>query len=41
VQAGVQRIANAVTRTIEGEAGIMWSLLLLVLFVSLIAGRER
>ena len=39
--AGLQRSVEAVTRTIEGEAGIMWSLLLLVLFVSIIAGRQR
>jgi hypothetical protein len=38
---GLQRGAEAVTRTIEGEAGIMWSLLLLVLFVSIIVSGER
>lgn len=35
---GAQRLLTAFTRTIEGEAGIMWGLLFLVLFVSLIAG---
>jgi hypothetical protein len=38
---GLQRGAEAMTRTIEGEAGIMWSLLLLVLFVSIIVSGER
>ena len=37
----LQRLADAVTRTMEGEAGIMWGLLFLVLFVSLIAGGPR
>lgn len=34
----LQRLAGGITRTMEGEAGIMWGLLFLVLFVSLIAG---
>jgi len=37
----LQRLATGVTRTMEGEAGIMWGLLFLVLFVSLIAGGSR
>ena len=40
LHAGSQRVAETINRTIEGEAGIMWSLLLLVLFVSIIARRE-
>jgi len=36
-----QHTAESITRTVEGEAGIMLSLLLLVLFVSLITGRAR
>ncbi|MFH1184461.1 MAG: hypothetical protein V1755_05415 [Chloroflexota bacterium] len=38
---GLQRAAETITLTIEGEAGIMWSLLLLVLFASLIASRDQ
>jgi hypothetical protein len=38
---GAQRLLMGFTRTIEGEAGIMWALLFLVLFVSLIAGGRR
>jgi hypothetical protein len=37
----LQRLAESITRTMEGEAGIMWGLLFLVLFVSLIAGGNR
>jgi hypothetical protein len=35
------RVAMTITRTLEGEAGILWSLVVLVLFVSLIADRAR
>ncbi|HET6846110.1 MAG TPA: hypothetical protein VFH29_04705, partial [Anaerolineales bacterium] len=38
---GARRLVTGFTRTIEGEAGIMWALLFLVLFVSLIAGARR
>jgi hypothetical protein len=38
---GLERTAQTITRTIEGEAGIMWSLVLLVLFASLIASRDQ
>jgi hypothetical protein len=38
---GIQAVTLTVTRTLEGEAGIMWSLVLLILFISLIAGRVR
>jgi hypothetical protein len=41
VGGNLQRLAESITRTMEGEAGIMWGLLFLVLFVSLIAGRNR
>ena len=41
LEAGFQRAAGAITRTIEGEAGIMWSILFLVLFVSLISKGDR
>lgn len=41
LQGGALRMNQGLTRTIEGEAGIMWSLLLLVLFVSLIARAGR
>jgi hypothetical protein len=41
VQGGVRRLVDTITRTIEGEAGIMWSLLLLVLLVSFIVSRDR
>ena len=41
VSDNLQRLAGAITRTMEGEAGIMWGLLFLVLFVSLIAGGNR
>lgn len=37
---GLQSMTETITRTLEGEAGIMWSLLLLILFVSLIAARS-
>jgi hypothetical protein len=37
---GLQRLARAVTVTMEGEAGIMWGLLFLALLVSLIVGRN-
>jgi hypothetical protein len=37
----LQHLAAAVTRTMEGEAGIMWGFLFLVLFVSLIAGGNK
>jgi len=38
---GIQAVTLTITRTLEGEAGIMWSLVLLVLFISLIVGRVR
>jgi hypothetical protein len=41
LQDTLQRVAMAITRTLEGEAGILWSLVVLVLFVSLIADRAR
>ncbi len=41
VGGSLQRLAGAITRTMEGEAGIMWGLLFLVLFISLIAGGNR
>jgi hypothetical protein len=41
LQEMLQRVAMAITRTLEGEAGILWSLVVLVLFVSLIADRAR
>ncbi|HRQ23972.1 MAG TPA: hypothetical protein PLF42_11155, partial [Anaerolineales bacterium] len=34
---GSARIAQTVTQTLEGEGGIMWTLLFLALFVSLLA----
>jgi hypothetical protein len=37
---GLQGVFETTTRTIEGEAGIMWSLLLLALLVSAIVGRS-
>jgi hypothetical protein len=37
---GMQRGAGTVAELLEGESGIIWSLLLLVLFVSLIVGRK-
>lgn len=37
---GAQRISETVTAVLEGEAGIMWGLVLLALFVSLIVGRK-
>lgn len=37
IQAALQRAVYGFTRVMEGGAGLMWSLLLLVLFVSLIA----
>jgi hypothetical protein len=41
VGGNLQRLAESITRTMEGEAGIMWGLLFLVLFISLIAGGNR
>lgn len=38
---GVQAATSTITRTLEGEAGIMWSLVLLLLFISLIARGVR
>jgi hypothetical protein len=38
---GIQVATQTISRTLEGEAGIMWSLVFLVLFVSLIAGGSR
>lgn len=32
------RLAQAITQTLEGEGGIMWTLLFLILFVSIIVG---
>jgi hypothetical protein len=37
---GLQSLGRTITAVLEGEAGIIWSLLLLVLFVSLISGRK-
>jgi hypothetical protein len=37
----LHRMAMTITRTLEGEAGILWSLVVLVLFISLIADRAR
>lgn len=37
----VQSVTTTITRTLEGEAGIMWSLVLLILFISLIARGVR
>jgi hypothetical protein len=37
----LHRMAMTITRTLEGEAGILWSLVVLVLFASLIADRAR
>jgi hypothetical protein len=37
----LHRVAMTITRTLEGEAGILWSLVVLVLFVSLIIDRTR
>jgi hypothetical protein len=37
----LRRAVMTITRTLEGEAGILWSLVVLVLFVSLIADRAR
>ncbi len=36
-----RRIADLVTSTLEGQAGVLWSLLLLVLILSLLATRGR
>jgi hypothetical protein len=33
-------MVQTITRVLEGEAGIMWSVLFLVLYISLIAGRN-
>ena len=41
LQEGIRRGSATITRTIEGEAGILWSLLLLVLFVSLLVERGQ
>ena len=41
IQDMLQRVAMTITRTLEGEAGILWSLVVLVLFVSLIVDRAR
>jgi hypothetical protein len=41
LQEMLHRVAITITRTLEGEAGILWSLVVLVLFVSLIAHRGR
>lgn len=41
LQATLHRLAMTITRTLEGEAGILWSLVVLLLFVSLIADRAR
>ena len=41
IQGGLRRMLTAISRTIEGEAGILWSLMILVLFVSLIIDRGR
>ncbi len=41
VGGSLQRLAGAITRSMEGEAGIMWGLLFLVLFISVIAGGNR
>jgi hypothetical protein len=37
----MHRLAMTITRTLEGEAGILWSLVVLILFVSLIVDRAR
>ncbi len=37
----LQSVTVTITRTLEGEAGIMWSLVLLILFISLIAKGVR
>jgi hypothetical protein len=37
----LHRVAMTLTRTLEGEAGILWTLVVLVLFVSLIIDRAR
>lgn len=41
VEAGLQNATSAITRTLEGEAGIMWGLLFIVLLVSLVARRGQ
>ncbi len=38
---GIQGVTATISRTLEGEAGIMWSLVLLILFISLIVRRGR
>ncbi len=38
---GIQSLTVTITRTLEGQAGIMWSLVLLILFISLIARGGR
>lgn len=38
---GLARIGQTVNETLEGEGGIMWTLLFLVLFISIIAGGIR
>ncbi len=41
VARAIQSLTTTITRTLEGEAGIMWSLVLLILFISLIARGAR
>lgn len=41
VARSLQSVTVTITRTLEGEAGIMWSLVLLILFISLIARGVR
>jgi hypothetical protein len=40
VFSGLTRVSETITDVLQGEAGIIWSLVLLILFVSLIAGRS-
>lgn len=41
VFSGLMRVSEMITDVLQGEAGIIWSLVLLILFVALIAGRGR
>lgn len=41
VAAGIRNATETITRTLEGESGIIWSLVLLILFISLIVERGR
>ncbi len=38
---GLMRVSETITDVLQGESGIIWSLVLLILFVTLIAGGNR